>query len=338
MCDLSDARIIEAYNSIVEEDTANWLLLGYNDTRDVISLYSSGSGGLSEFRNQLKDEVLYGFVKVEDRNILITWVSEHVSGVRRARALVHSRSVASLLKLHHAQVTASNLTDLSDTNIRTRLKLGEQQLSARKSSSSLDNKQKRISRQNSGIPLPQSPIQRKPSVDDDFVEASETLPNEEDPDNAKVEIDDTTLMKRQEEDQKRREQEAQEEAAKKREQDEKRAAALRKQEEERKAEAERQRLAVEKEKERQRLAAEKEAERKRQLAEQERARKAEEERLKKETEEKRQLEEKKRLQQRLLEAEKNKDILLSGFISVQPNGSPVISLIIQLKSKKLTKN
>ncbi|KAG1437117.1 hypothetical protein G6F56_013259 [Rhizopus delemar] len=94
---------------------------------------------------------------------------------------------------------------------------------------------------NSGIPLPQSPIQRKPSVDDDFVEASETLPNEEDPDNAKVEIDDTTLMKRQEEDQKRREQEAQEEAAKKKEQDEKRAAALRKQEEERKAEAERQR-------------------------------------------------------------------------------------------------
>ncbi|KAG1241018.1 hypothetical protein G6F68_017097 [Rhizopus microsporus] len=79
MCDLSDSRIVEAYNSIVEEESANWLILGYHDTRDVISLYSSGSGGLDEFRNHLSDEVLYGFVSIEDKNILITWVSEHVS-------------------------------------------------------------------------------------------------------------------------------------------------------------------------------------------------------------------------------------------------------------------
>lgn len=59
------------------------------------------------------------------------------------------------------------------------------------------------------------------------------------------------------------------------------------------------------------------------MAEKEAARKLEEERLKKEAEEKRQVEEKKRLQQKLLEAEKNKDVVLSGFISVQPSGSPV---------------
>lgn len=34
--------------------------------------------GYSEFRNHLSDEVLYGFVRVEDRFILITWVSEQV--------------------------------------------------------------------------------------------------------------------------------------------------------------------------------------------------------------------------------------------------------------------
>lgn len=39
----------------------------------------------SEFRNNLRDEVLYGFIRVEDRFILITWVSEQVSGVRRGK-------------------------------------------------------------------------------------------------------------------------------------------------------------------------------------------------------------------------------------------------------------
>ncbi|PHZ11273.1 uncharacterized protein RHIMIDRAFT_238711 [Rhizopus microsporus ATCC 52813] len=317
MCDLSDPRIVEAYTSIVEEGTADWLLLGYHDTRDVISLYFSGSGGLAEFRNHLSDEVLYGFVKVDDRFILITWVSEQVSGVRRARALVHSRSVASLLKLHHAQLTASNINDLSDANIRTRLKLDDQeqqqQLSGRKSSASLsEQRQKRLSRQKTNNPpsTPTSPtVQKKPSLEDDFVEASETLPSE---DGAKVEIDDDMIIQQQEEERKKRELEA----AKKQEEERKAAEAAAA------AEAERRRIAAEKEAERQRKAAEKEAERQRLIAEKEAARKAEEERLRKEAEEKRQLEEKKRLQQKLLEAEKNKDVILSGFVSVQPNGSP----------------
>ncbi|KAI9311829.1 hypothetical protein BX666DRAFT_898684 [Dichotomocladium elegans] len=123
MADLSDPNIVQAYNEIEQHQETNWLLLGYHDTRDVISLYSKGAGGLSEFRNQLMDEVLYGFVRVEDRFVLITWISDQVSGVRRARALVHSRSVASLLKNHNAHMTASSINDLSDNNVRARLKL-----------------------------------------------------------------------------------------------------------------------------------------------------------------------------------------------------------------------
>lgn len=41
----------------------------------------------SEFRNNLRDEVLYGFIRVDDRFILITWVSEQVSGVRRGNTM-----------------------------------------------------------------------------------------------------------------------------------------------------------------------------------------------------------------------------------------------------------
>ena len=53
-------------------------MLGYNGTRDKISLYSEGAGALAEFRAKLTDEVLYGFVRVQDQYALIAYVSEQV--------------------------------------------------------------------------------------------------------------------------------------------------------------------------------------------------------------------------------------------------------------------
>ncbi|CAO3584427.1 unnamed protein product [Absidia cylindrospora] len=142
MCDLSDPRITQTYQAIIEGEPTDWLLLGYNDTRDVISLYSQGTNGLSEFRSQLQEEILFGFVRVEDCFILISYVPDQVSGVRRARTLVHSRSVASLFQVHHAQLTASTLNDLSDANIRTRLKLGENQVPNRSRPNSLSERKR----------------------------------------------------------------------------------------------------------------------------------------------------------------------------------------------------
>ncbi|KAI8971380.1 hypothetical protein BDB01DRAFT_485364 [Pilobolus umbonatus] len=292
MCDLSDPRIVETYTAITEGESTNWMMLGYNDTRDVISLYTKGTEGLNEFRNHLVDEVLYGFVRVEDKFILITWVSDQVSGVRRARAFVHSRSVASLLKLNNAQINASNMNDLSDQNIRTKLKLGEGQLSNRKSSSSLsEQRQKRLSRRQSAqsptspvatSPIPSSPAPNTPQ--DEFLEAQETLPSNEE-----------ELIQQQRE--------------------EKRKRIMEKQRMDREREEERQKqMKFRQEQEENRKNAEKEAMM---------ARKLEEERqLKERAEEERVLAEKKKLQQRLLDAEKNKGVLLAGYMSVQPSNSP----------------
>ncbi|KAG1468179.1 hypothetical protein G6F56_003990 [Rhizopus delemar] len=128
MCDVSDPRILNAYYAIADEEPTNWLLLGYKDSRNAISLYASGTNGLSEFRDNLTNEILFGFVRIEDKFILITYVPDSVNGVRRARALVHSRSVATICEISHAQITASSLSDLSDSNLRTRLKLNENQV------------------------------------------------------------------------------------------------------------------------------------------------------------------------------------------------------------------
>ncbi|KAI9356663.1 hypothetical protein BD770DRAFT_323032 [Pilaira anomala] len=321
MCDLSDPRILETYTSIVEDETSNWLILGYNDTRDVISLYSKGSEGLSEFRNNLRDEVLYGFVRMDDRFILITWVPEQVSGVRRARALVHSRSVAALLKLHNAQLTASNQNDLTDTNIRTRLKLGDNSQIPRRSTST---SQKRASRrQSAGGTIPSTPTtpttavpqqqqlqQQLQQQNDGFVDASDTLPPAtpvlvQEP----VPIVDDEKKRMEEEEQQRlllAKQQEQEEMNRKRAEEERAA-----------AEREAKRVAAEKE------AAAKEAVAKEAAAKKAAAKKAEEEKMQRERmKAERMAEEKKLLQQRIMEAEKNKDIILSGYVSVQPHTSP----------------
>ncbi|KAG1059922.1 hypothetical protein G6F42_028137 [Rhizopus arrhizus] len=79
MCNINDPRILNAYIAITEDEPTDWLILGYRDTRDVISLYASGVHGLSEFRNNLTNEILFGFVRVEDKFILITYVPDSVS-------------------------------------------------------------------------------------------------------------------------------------------------------------------------------------------------------------------------------------------------------------------
>ncbi|KAF9175915.1 hypothetical protein BGX21_002142 [Mortierella sp. AD011] len=122
-CDLTDPAILEAYQDIISGTPTNWLILGYHDTRDKISLYFKGSGGLDELTSNLTEEVLYGFVRIEDRFALLAYVSEQVSGLRRARALVHGKAVGALFKASNAQINTSSLSELTEDRVRARLGL-----------------------------------------------------------------------------------------------------------------------------------------------------------------------------------------------------------------------
>ncbi|KAJ1980991.1 hypothetical protein H4R35_000907, partial [Dimargaris xerosporica] len=94
----------------------------YNDTRDVISLYGKGTGGLAEFATQIRNEVLFGLLRLDKVNILIQHISVQVSGVRRARGLVHGRAVANLLKDHDLQLIIASAAELTPSNIRSKIK------------------------------------------------------------------------------------------------------------------------------------------------------------------------------------------------------------------------
>ncbi|KAF9546930.1 hypothetical protein EC957_009095 [Mortierella hygrophila] len=122
-CDLTDPAILEAYQDIISGTPTNWLILGYHDTRDKISLYSRGTGGIDELTSNLKEEVLYGFVRIEDRFALLAYVSEQVSGLRRARALVHGKAVGALFKASNVQINTSSHAELTEERVRTRLGL-----------------------------------------------------------------------------------------------------------------------------------------------------------------------------------------------------------------------
>ncbi|KZT43102.1 hypothetical protein SISSUDRAFT_1040529 [Sistotremastrum suecicum HHB10207 ss-3] len=127
--DLSNEDIQPAYDSIIRGSQNNWLLLKYA-TRDKLYLCGLGVGGVIELRNNLDPEdVFFGFVREDDTKgrrshyALVTFVPEVVSGVRRARALVHSRAVGSLFKAHEATVQFSSISQVTSENVRRKLNL-----------------------------------------------------------------------------------------------------------------------------------------------------------------------------------------------------------------------
>ncbi|KAF9457201.1 hypothetical protein BDZ94DRAFT_1326449 [Collybia nuda] len=127
---LSDpGAIVAAYESIVD-NTLNWLLLKYSNAQhDELSLFETGSDGLWELKQMIDelDQVFIGFYRHElslgEEPIftLINYIPNTVSGVKRARALVHSRRVGAVFKRHHTTLTVEHLNHLSSEAIRSSL-------------------------------------------------------------------------------------------------------------------------------------------------------------------------------------------------------------------------
>ncbi|TDL23755.1 hypothetical protein BD410DRAFT_820696 [Rickenella mellea] len=129
--DLNDPNITAAYESITKQSSTDWLLLSYGQTRDRLALFASGEGGIDALRSNIPsdaEDVFFGFCREAENGknyyVLISYVPEAVSGVRRARALVHSRAVGALLKANQGTLSVNNIDQLNAENVRDRLKLG----------------------------------------------------------------------------------------------------------------------------------------------------------------------------------------------------------------------
>ncbi|KDR67941.1 hypothetical protein GALMADRAFT_257443 [Galerina marginata CBS 339.88] len=117
------AAVMSAYSSILDHNN-NWLLLHYvTDLYDEMGLHSFGNEGLEELKTKLADlnEVFIAFyceeLDVDPGFIIINYIPPHVLGVKRARALVHSRRVGTIFKRHQTIFTVDSLSLLTAHNI-----------------------------------------------------------------------------------------------------------------------------------------------------------------------------------------------------------------------------
>lgn len=80
------------------------LLLSYDSSvqPEVFELYGSGAEGLPELKSRIEDplQIFIAFYREgNDGFILLNMIPESVSGVRRARALVHSRRIGGVFQV-----------------------------------------------------------------------------------------------------------------------------------------------------------------------------------------------------------------------------------------------
>ncbi|RSH77180.1 uncharacterized protein EHS24_003480 [Apiotrichum porosum] len=134
MADCKDPKIAEAYELVrSDKDDSNWLLLDYeSDRSDKLVLSATGSGGLDEFKGKLDPaKASFGFIRVKYANdehsfrekfALVTWIGEGVKIMRRAKVSVHSADVKNVIRSYSIEISASNLHDLDEEEVVTRLR------------------------------------------------------------------------------------------------------------------------------------------------------------------------------------------------------------------------
>lgn len=110
----------------------NWVLLTYDGPNsNVITLAGSGTGGSSELISHLKDDnVGYGLIRQDERYddsvrvmfLYVNWVGENIHRMLKARLGTHSGSVKSFLTPYHADIDATNHSEISPEIITTTIR------------------------------------------------------------------------------------------------------------------------------------------------------------------------------------------------------------------------
>jgi len=103
----------------VRAGTKEWLLIGYTDDRNGVSLQHSGSGGLSEMVSHLKpDNQFFGLLRYKTTSnsikfVYVVWSGENVRALKRARVSTHKPAMAQILGQAHVTLSASTLAEIS---------------------------------------------------------------------------------------------------------------------------------------------------------------------------------------------------------------------------------
>ncbi|KAF9010181.1 ADF-like domain-containing protein [Cyathus striatus] len=134
MADVTDPIINEAYLDVrSDKSDTNWLLLDYqSDRSDKLVLTKTGTGGLSELRENLEDtKASYAYARVTYSNdkeskrekfVLIIWIGPDCKVMRKAKISVHTADVKNVLRVYAIEVAAREEDDLNEDPIVTKLR------------------------------------------------------------------------------------------------------------------------------------------------------------------------------------------------------------------------
>ncbi|KAJ6457155.1 hypothetical protein C8R47DRAFT_1164431 [Mycena vitilis] len=117
---------LPAYDAVVSNE-ANWLLLAYDpsfQSDDTFQLFASGTQGLPELKSRIDDPLqiyIAFFREGNDGCLLLNIIPESVSGVRRARAIVHSRRIGAVFQAHQTSLTVDHISNLTQKAIKSAL-------------------------------------------------------------------------------------------------------------------------------------------------------------------------------------------------------------------------
>ncbi|WVF65964.1 hypothetical protein IAT40_000702 [Kwoniella sp. CBS 6097] len=138
--DLSDPQIGLTRSKIQNPDEATtWFLLHYatsptspvttssSTSSQIITLLASGPEPvLPSWQEHLADtneDILFGYGEIAGKGLVMLFLRDNVGGVKRARAVVHSRAVANLFPDYSALVTIAHPSQLTEDLITERLAL-----------------------------------------------------------------------------------------------------------------------------------------------------------------------------------------------------------------------
>ncbi|KAJ2498112.1 hypothetical protein GGH96_004593 [Coemansia sp. RSA 1972] len=132
ICD--DPEILKAYDEVCDDkNEVDWILLTFTDTKsNTLKVGHKGTGGIDELKKHLKeDEAAFGFVRVSMSNdelsqrtkyVLISWIGQQLSYMRRARLSVQKSDVTKVLRYFSIEVPASEYAELDADDILVQLK------------------------------------------------------------------------------------------------------------------------------------------------------------------------------------------------------------------------
>ncbi|KAE8614857.1 hypothetical protein XENTR_v10008335 [Xenopus tropicalis] len=131
-------ELLAAYQDVIEEQNSiDWALYTYEDNSDILTLASSGGGGLHDLASRFENQkVMYGFCSVKEphamlaRYVLINWVGEDVPDARKCACASHVAQIADFFQGVDVIVNASNVDDIDPMAIGQRLSNGSGRLSS----------------------------------------------------------------------------------------------------------------------------------------------------------------------------------------------------------------